>query len=176
VARNCRLHLKKIGCPWGEVSVLPRQRHAERVNRIVPLQRDADDVFQEVWLKVVERAGSYDAARPFGPWLASIAANAAIDWGRKQKQHLSVLQHQVVPGLLSQHSVESEALNREAQHASSVALRSLPRALREVIELRYFDECSEKTMARVLGVPAGTVKSRLRYALSGLRARLEAVS
>ena len=132
---------------------------------------DAEDLFQETWIRVARRAVTFDPARPFSPWIAGIATHLAIDWMRSSATRSaraapwSSKEIETVPHRVPEPVPDEDA--RRAEMAS--ALASLPEQLREAVLLRYFDELSEKEMAEKLDVPPGTVKSRLHHALRALR-------
>jgi RNA polymerase sigma-70 factor (ECF subfamily) len=130
---------------------------------------DADDLFQETWIRVARRASTFDPARKFAPWVATIATNLAIDWLRGNAK----LVFDDAAGHLERNtSIPDPAQTMsaaQAQHNVTRALASLPEHMRQAILLRYFDELTEEEMATNLGIPKGTVKSRLHNALKSLR-------
>jgi RNA polymerase sigma-70 factor (ECF subfamily) len=136
---------------------------------------DAEDLFQETWLRVGRQAQRYDPSRPFGPWLATLASRLAIDFARAGARHQPAPRQadEQLPETASSRPTP-EALVAQAQARSEVAeaLQSLPPHLREAVLLRYFNELDEQAMAEALRVPKGTVKSRLHHGLKALRAAL----
>jgi RNA polymerase sigma-70 factor (ECF subfamily) len=127
----------------------------------------ADDVFQETWIRVVRARERFDLDRRFAAWLYQIANNLCRDRYRRVDA-----MRRAVDSVRS----EDEAL-REAPPAPVVAdgdamrerVLALPERLREVLVLRYYEDLGEEEMARVLGVPRGTIKSRLHAAVKALR-------
>ena len=136
-----------------------------------------EDVFQETFLQVYTSRESFDTSRPLRPWLFTIAANKARDALRKQQRtstaSFGVISDtsdmsidDVVNTLTSfettpYEEVESgETANRVRQVVSD-----MPENLREILLLAYFDQFSYKQMAEILGIPIGTVKSRLHTAV-----------
>ena len=120
--------------------------------------RDVEDLYQEVWLRVVRAADRFDSGRRFSTWLFQIAINRCRDWHRRRPPEPS-------PG------VEMAApADPHPDAALDVAglLARLPEAQREVVVLRYFQDLSEAEMADVLEIPRGTVKSRLHHAMARL--------
>ena len=127
----------------------------------------ADDVFQETWIRVVRARERFDTERRFGAWLYQIANNLCRDRYRR----IDAMRRAV-----DSYRAEDEAL-REAVAPPALAegdtmrerVLALPDRLREVLVLRYYEDLGEEEMARVLGVPRGTIKSRLHAAVRALR-------
>jgi RNA polymerase sigma-70 factor (ECF subfamily) len=139
----------------------------------------AEDLFQETWIRVLERGHQYDGRREFSTWLYAVARNLTIDYLRK-KSPVSL------DGLMEddeQHAPFEPADARPAawevvqqhQQAESVnaALAGIPAEYREAIVLRFQDELALEEIAAVTGAPLGTVKSRLYRGLNLLMGRLE---
>lgn len=134
---------------------------------------EADDLFQETWLRVVRSRERFDPRRRFSTWLFQIANNLARDRGRR----LAVRSR--ARGELMEQARRSAANPRRASapldDRIDVAKRlgALPERLREVLLLRYYEQMSELEIAEVVGIPQGTVKSRLHTAIRTLRSRPE---
>lgn len=141
---------------------------------IVRDREAAEDVLQEVYLKVWNRAAGFDRARggPW-PWLAMIARNAAIDWARSRtrrasldnEKYLLAREDDAVPvdEQLAQ-AQEGERAMREVEHLDEAAAHCLRAAFLEGLS---YSEVAERE-----GLPLGTVKSRIRRALRDLRVRM----
>jgi RNA polymerase sigma-70 factor (ECF subfamily) len=127
---------------------------------------DVDDVFQETWIRVVRSAHRYDPEQRFSAWLFAIAWNLVKDrWSRR------VAADDVdLAGMPSEERSPEEQVV-EADRAARVrhVVARLPERLAQAILLRYFEELSEKEMAERLGIPVGTVKSRIHHGLRLLR-------
>jgi RNA polymerase sigma-70 factor (ECF subfamily) len=133
----------------------------------------AEDLFQETWIRVMERGQQYDGRREFSTWLYAVARNLTIDYLRRKspvsldglmddKERARVEPADPRPSaweLLAQ-SEESERINR--------ALAAIPAECREAIVLRFQDELALEEIAAVTGAPLGTVKSRLYRGLNML--------
>lgn len=134
---------------------------------------DADDLFQETWLRVVRSRELFDPRRRFSTWLFQIANNLARDRGRRQAVRTKAR------GELVEQAREAEAnplrASEPVDERLDVAGRiaALPGRLREVLLLRYYQQMSEREIAEVVGIPQGTVKSRLHTAIRTLRAEAE---
>jgi RNA polymerase sigma-70 factor (ECF subfamily) len=155
-------------------------RHQHRLMRyLIHLTRRreaAEEVFQETWLRVLERGRQYDGRASFATWLFTIARNLVIDHARKKKAlSLEDLGESARPGPAwemahtSQDSPFDAAAGREqAEHLGSAVLQ-LPAVYREVMVLRFQEDLKLEEIARVVDAPLSTVKARLYRGLAALR-------
>ncbi len=122
--------------------------------------QDVEDLYQEVWVRVVGAAGRFDASRRFSTWLFQIAVNLCRDWHRRRRPdvHESIDVPDAVGLARSESAMDAAKL-----------LAQLPEAQREVVVLRYFHDLSEDDVAAVLEIPKGTVKSRMHHAIASLQ-------
>ncbi len=132
----------------------------------------AEDLFQETWLRVVRARERFDPARRFSTWLFHIANNLCRDRARRRavagRYAESMLeQTRNDPGRRSAPPLD-ERLDMQRR------LAALPDHLREVLLLRYYHQLGEREIAEAVGVPPGTVKSRLHSAVKALRRQMEA--
>lgn len=148
------------------------------VARFVQNAASAEDIVQETFVQVHQAAGGFDQARRFRPWLFTIAANKARDHlrsrSRRREVPLSVGPIHA-PGdeevsyldfLWDDSSTPSEALETdELQRRVRRIVSAMPEHLREVLVLGYYQRFPYKEIAEVLGIPLGTVKSRLHAAV-----------
>jgi RNA polymerase sigma-70 factor, ECF subfamily len=138
----------------------------------------ADDLFQQTWIRVIERVGRYDSRRQFAPWLFSVARNLAIDTLRKRRlASLDAVEDGGIAPIERLAAVERDPLEQllefERGAALAAALEGLPVIHREVLVLRFEEEMKLEEIAEVIDVPLSTVKSRLLRALESLRGRLK---
>jgi RNA polymerase sigma-70 factor (ECF subfamily) len=135
----------------------------------------AEDVVQEVFLKLWQRAGSFDAARgSLRTWLLVSVRNRAIDALRgregRERQARPVPLEVVAVGAGSDPPQEvAAALERKIVRD---ALAALPGEQRRVVELAYFDGYTQREIADLERVPLSTVKGRTRLALEKLHSYL----
>jgi RNA polymerase sigma-70 factor (ECF subfamily) len=118
----------------------------------------AEDIAQESFLAAVRSLDRFDRRRPFGPWLHRIVVNRAIDWTRARRLRGEVE--------LSEHAATVPPPSEPDETLS--ALARLPPEQRAVIVLRYLLEFTPGEIAEALGLPRGTVNSRLRRGLDAL--------
>ena len=148
---------------------------------LVRLVRDpatAEDLFQQTWIRVMERISSYNAKYSFDAWLFSVARNLAIDHLRR-KQGVS-LDTQDEDGDAPLDRLRSggadplgQVLEFERGAIVAAAMAELPAIHREVLTLRFEEDMKLEEIAEVVGIPISTVKSRLFRAIEGLRQRVE---
>jgi RNA polymerase sigma-70 factor (ECF subfamily) len=123
----------------------------------------ADDVAQDAFERAFSRLGTFDASRPFAPWLHRIVVNRALDVLR-QERRLVLVGEPPEPGpAWAEEAEDPEAL---------AALAGLPAERRAVVVLRHLLDYTPPEIAEILEVPEGTVNSRLARALAELRERL----
>jgi RNA polymerase sigma-70 factor (ECF subfamily) len=135
----------------------------------------AEDIFQETWIRVMERGSQYNGKAKFDTWLFAIARHLTIDWSRrKTTASLEALQEQY--GNEHAFDVPSNALSpfdavtgRESRESVQAALAHLDSLHREVLVLRFHEELSLEEIATVTGSPLSTVKSRLYRGLAALK-------
>lgn len=153
-------------------------RHRQRLYRFLVAQlRDpalADEVFQDVWQRVIGARASWSPEGGFASWLYRIARNRLSDHWRARQHRPSPpedaeerLAH-MTDGQTPERSLSEFERRRQLQ----LALDDLPPEQREVILLRLDQELSLEEIGEVTGVGRETAKSRLRYAMEKLRARL----
>lgn len=132
----------------------------------------AEELAQETMLAVWRRAEQFDpAAGSASAWIFTIARNLRIDAVRRDRlaPRLELLAEEPLPPPVADTVIQS------AQFAERVreALARLPAEQAEVIRLSFFDDRPHAEIERRLGIPLGTVKSRLRLAMTRLRALLD---
>lgn len=145
----------------------------------------ADDVFQDTFLQVHLAAHTFDQERNFKPWLFTIAANKARDWHRRQKRRAAVSLDAPLGAdpeggrlidLMQAHAESPSAPSEAGELREQVKLLvdALPTHYREILLLNYFQRMSYNQIAEVLGIPLGTVKSRLHAAVAAFAERWKA--
>jgi len=132
----------------------------------------AEDAAQETFIQAWLHLSSYRPRTSLRNWLYRIAVNSATDVLRKQKRILPMAMEDFY---LTDPGPGPEALFSQREQAVLVqkAVLSLPDASRAVLVLREYEELSYHEIADALDIPVGTVMSRLNYARSLLRNRLE---
>jgi RNA polymerase sigma-70 factor (ECF subfamily) len=142
----------------------------------------ADDVFQATFLQVYLKIAQYEPGRPARPWLYTIATHQAIDAMRRAGRQAMVSLEQgsgeggegdlrgLVEMLESREPAPPEQTQlHERQQLVRACVDRLPEFLRSVVALVYYQGLKYREVADILGVPVGTVKSRLHTALLKLQ-------
>ena len=132
---------------------------------------EAEDAAQEAFVKAYAALGGFRAGAPFRPWLLRIVANEARNRRRSagRRLNLAVRVAEDRPSPDAAPSVEAAVLAHEQSQALAAAVGALGEDDRLVIAYRFFFELSEAETADALGIPRGTVKSRLSRAMGRLR-------
>lgn len=133
------------------------------LRRLAPCEADAWDLLQETWLKVFRAVGSIRDPRTFPAFLYTTARNSALSRLRL-RVHEEEQPNAENPGDCDYAFIAFD--NAEQVHH---ALDQLPLAQREAVTLYFLQDLSIDEIAKVLGVPPGTVKSRLHYAKQAIR-------
>jgi len=138
----------------------------------------AEDLFQQTWLRVMERIKSYNPQHNFEGWLFALAHNLAIDYLRRYRpqsldEPLPSGDSQVETIAGSGPGALELLLVRERATWLAECVAELPVSFREVLTLRFEEEMRLEEIAVVLGLPLGTVKTRLHRSLKHLRRAVE---
>ncbi len=134
---------------------------------IVPDRDLASDVLQEVYVNIFRKIESYDASKSrIYTWMLNIARNEAIDTVRSKGYRNSQQNREVTEAVY-------ENAGSVNQNIDQIGLRKLLENIkpeyRELIDLSYFKGLTQDEISKLQGIPLGTVKTRLRAALSQLR-------
>jgi len=140
------------------------------IRRIVREEADAWDVLQKTWMRVLGGIGSLNDPKGLAPWLYKIARNTALSHVRGREPIHESLHDRAESCADNAVGEMIEFENAEQVHQGLLSL-SLPH--REVLTLFFLDDLSVEEVAAVLGIPPGTVKSRLYYAKLALRKALD---
>lgn len=137
----------------------------------------AEDLFQETWIRVLERGHQYNGKHEFSTWLYAVARNLTIDYLRKKSPvSLDGLLEDADHATLEPADTRPSAWELVAQHEQAerinAALICIPVEYRETVLLRFQEGMALEEIATVTGAPLGTVKSRLYRGLNLLIGKL----
>jgi RNA polymerase sigma-70 factor (ECF subfamily) len=136
----------------------------------------AEDIAQEALLSVWRKAATFDPSRAsVATWIFTIARNLRIDRFRRERGVGAEALYEVLAGEEPQRPDEMLETEQRDDRVRRV-LRGLPDDQVRVVQLSFFEDKPHGEIAAILGVPLGTVKSRLRLAMTKLRQRLEDLS
>lgn len=175
----------------GSFELLVRRHSQELFQFVMRFTGDsvtAEDVVQESFLQVHLSASQFDPQRRFKPWLFTIAANKARDQLRRRtrrrevasdahldedadggRRFIQLLSEEVTPP-------DEELLADEKRKVVRQVLAEMPEKLREVLVLGYYHRFPYKDIGEVMGIPLGTVKSRLHAAIAMFGERYRALA
>jgi len=142
----------------------------------------AEDLFQEVWMRVLVRGAQFNGKARFETWLFAIARNLMID--QRRKRTMSSLDELFETGNEDDRPMSFEiaddqptpfdhSSNGEDRERIAEALLQLDTLYREVLVLRFHEELSLEEIAKVTRAPLSTVKSRLYRGLAAIKPKLE---
>lgn len=139
------------------------------IRRLVDDEQDSWQILQETWLKVLQGISKLRQPQKLPSWLYRIARNTAISHLRTKYTRQSLLEQDI--NLFDIESADNLAFEDAEQVHYGLGRISLHH--REVLTLFFLQDLSIEEIAEVLGIPVGTVKSRLNYAKRALKAVLE---
>lgn len=155
--------------------------HYPRVMRLCRLlladPHEAEDIAQEVFIKLLQALQTESRAMAWGPWLTRVTVNACHDrrrsgwwkWGRRRHQTTDSDSESFLDQPSYRPTPEEEALSRETRGRIWQAFRELPPRQQEVFALRYLEGWSTEAVADALGLSTGSVKQHLFRAVHRLR-------
>jgi RNA polymerase sigma-70 factor (ECF subfamily) len=138
------------------------------INQIVPDKDTASDVLQEVFVNVWRKISTYDETKGrLFTWMLNIARNAAIDKVRSKGYRDNQRTQPIAEGENAGMSISSNPVVNDV--GLKKVLTTLNDEYRKLIDLSYFQGFTHEEIAKMLGIPLGTVKTRIRTAISQLR-------
>ncbi len=140
------------------------------LRRLVRDEADARDVLQETWIRVLRGIGSLSDPRSLATWLYRVARNTAHSHARSREPPRESLEDHPDANALDTAGGPLDFEDAEQVHRGLLSL-TLPH--REVLTLFFLEDLAVEEIAAVLGVPVGTVKSRLHYAKRALRQAID---
>jgi RNA polymerase sigma-70 factor, ECF subfamily len=134
--------------------------------RVLRDPASAEDVLQEVFMQIWRNPNGFIATRgSLGGWLAVVARNRSIDALRRKRPSEQVDDM----ALAANYNLADEAERNSLMEKARGVIRLLPMEQRKTLEMAFFDGLTHSEIAEMTGDPLGTVKTRIRSALSSLR-------
>jgi RNA polymerase sigma factor (sigma-70 family) len=142
--------------------------------RVLRDERHAEDAVQEAFLQVWRSAATFRAERAkASTWILTLVHRRAVDLVRREeRRQADPLTDELEPGQAPEQTEEAAWLRFERERVQT-ALKQLPDVQREALELAYYGGFSQSELADRLGVPLGTIKSRMFAGLARLRELLD---
>jgi RNA polymerase sigma-70 factor (ECF subfamily) len=139
--------------------------------RVLRDPASAEDVLQEIFMQIWRNPESFIASRgSLGGWLAVVARNRSIDSLRRRRPTESVDEI----ALASPYNLADEAVRNGMMDKARGVIQLLPAEQRKTLEMAFFDGLTHSEIAEMTGDPLGTVKTRIRSALTALRKAFKA--
>lgn len=139
-------------------------------------KEDAADIMSEVYIELLKSADKYRPEQPFTAWFNGLIVRQVRNWKRKSWRLYRIVEKvKLLADVSPDRKAEAELSAVGDQLELLPILRKLPLKAREIIVLRYYQDCSMEEIAALLEIPLGTVKSRHHYALKQLRRQFEEV-
>ncbi|HSP57743.1 MAG TPA: sigma-70 family RNA polymerase sigma factor [Halomonas sp.] len=170
------------GCAQGDNKALERLYRASSAHlyaqllRILRDESAAQDCLQQVFIRIWNAAGQYDASRakPM-TWLSTLTRNVGIDWLRRQKPQDATDSEPLLETLTGEHDPEADSMS--GQHADHLrdCLDTLSPPQRQALEMVYFQGLTHSELADTLTQPLGSVKSWIRRGLERLKTCLTGI-
>jgi RNA polymerase sigma-70 factor, ECF subfamily len=155
-----------------------QDRLCTALQHICGSSHEAEDVAQEAFVQAYLKLASFAGQSAFYTWLYRIAINTAISRRRRRRQETSVEQRREVCGLEPHddaEQAEDRLLREERAHQVRRALDRLTDEHRAILVLREVEGCDYDAISQILGLPVGTVRSRLHRARLQLKDQLDII-
>jgi RNA polymerase sigma-70 factor (ECF subfamily) len=145
-------------------------------------REQAEDLFQEVWMRVLVRGGQFDGKARFDTWLFTVARNLVIDWRRKRTMSSLDELFEAAGEEDRPMGIEiaadgpspfDQCAGGEDRERLTAALLQMEPLYREVLVLRFHEDLSLEEIAKVTRAPLSTVKSRLYRGLASMKPKLQ---
>ena len=150
---------------FAELVRLHRMRVLRTAFGVLGSQEEAEDVAQDVFIKVWHSLKDFQLDTSFGSWVYRITVNTSIDVLRHRKEEVGMDVEYSSPAARP----EEEVIRHTNQQRVRQAIAQLPESARTTLTLREFEQLSYKEISEVLQIPIGTVMSRLNYARQSLK-------
>ena len=162
---------------WNEIVRLYWRRVFNIAYKFVGRHDQAEDLTQDVFLKLFKSLDTFDRRANFQTWLISVSRNLCIDHYRSVRKERETINRDVDPADLAPaapvRSPQAELELRDRVHLLRVALDALAPTLRTAVMLRDIQELSYQEIADRLGLPEGTVKSRINRGRTELARQIQ---
>ncbi|GKX31838.1 RNA polymerase sigma factor [Vallitalea longa] len=136
---------------------------------------DAEDLCQEIFIKIYQNISSFKNKSKLSTWLYKIAINTCIDWGRKDKRNLSSLMNfgdKEVKQVKSNHNTEDIIIYKEYQKVIHNTVYSLKDKYKSIIILYHFNQLTYKEISSILNISTKTIETRLYRARKQIKTKL----
>ena len=162
---------------WEEIVRLHRRKVFNIAYKFVGKHDLAEDLTQDIFLKLYKSLDTFDRRANFQTWLISVSRNLCIDHYRSVRKERETINRDVDPSTLMpvsrDRSADSQLELRDRVQLLRAAMDTLPQTLRTAVLLRDIQELTYQEIADRLGVPEGTVKSRINRGRTELARQIQ---
>lgn len=157
------------------------QRYQDKIMRYIKRRTKvsntmADDVAQEIFIKVYKNLNAYNSDMSFSSWIYRIAHNHIIDWYRKEKKHEYISMDDTESGTLyslaGEENSDKNSLTQEIKNEIGEIVNSLPQDYKEVIILRFFEEKTYEEISDIMKIPVNSVGVYISRAKNTMKKKL----
>ncbi|MGN7762434.1 sigma-70 family RNA polymerase sigma factor [Paenibacillus sp. 22594] len=151
------------------------REHAYRlIGYLAPSRKDIADIMSEVYFELYKSVSRYDPELQFNSWFNGLIVRQVRNWKRKEWRLFRITEKlKLSTAKSSDAAAELRLTELDDQLELLPVLQTLSLKFKEVIVLRYYQDCSLEEIAVLLKIPLGTVKSRHHHALKQLRQRFD---
>ncbi|MBJ8112729.1 RNA polymerase sigma factor [Bacillus cereus group sp. N6] len=148
-------------------------------HKLAKTKEDAEDIFQETWIKVFSSRHQLSSVENYKKWITTICVRAFYDFYRKKKRwkdRVLDLFHKEDGGEIDfadEVNISEEFIQKVESEMIREVIQLLNEKYKTVLVLYYYEQYSYKEMSEILNIPIGTVKYRLNYAKKQMREHLE---
>lgn len=149
---------------------LTRDKAYGLIYYLAPNKHDVPDIMSEVYIELFKSLDKYQQEQKFSSWFNGLIIRQVRNWNRKSWRRFRIIEK--MKGMISeppQVAIEDRISIFSDRLELISMLETLPMKLREVVVLRYDQDCTLEEIAHLLNIPLGTVKSRHHHALKRLR-------
>lgn len=136
---------------------------------LAPNKHDVPDIMSEVYIELFKSLDNYQQEQKFSSWFNGLIIRQVRNWKRKSWRRVRIMERMKGMSFQPHMMMEDRASHLIDRLELLPMLENLPLKLREVVVLRYYEDCSLEEIAQLLKIPLGTVKSRHHHALKRLR-------
>ena len=139
------------------------------------VKNHAEDLFQEIMLKVYQNLHKYNPVYSFNTWIYTVARNHCLNYLNKKKLITVNMDDESVDNITTEDydTPENQTLNNELHHTIDNILSKFNEDNRQIAFLYFFEDMRNREIALVMDIPTGTVKSRLHKIRENLKQGLE---
>lgn len=141
---------------------------------LVPHKQDVDDIMSEVYVELIRSVDKYDVEQSFTSWFNGLIVRQVRNWNRSIWRRFRLLERVKEKGYEAPVAGMEDKLGAISDQLEVIpAVEQLSHKLKEIVVLRYYQNCSLEEISAILQIPLGTVKSRHHLAMKKLREHFE---